>query len=152
MSLGHTGIKKATFEHLRTSLTYTVSSLRFTWQTTQCKRIFLITTGMNRTTRYRMRSFRGIWIWTSMEKGITLRNKFCPRWKKWQQMPQKVSLQKYLHKIPWTTFKYLDWISWLIKILGHGSSRLTPTPVLTAPVLYSIESSLTWWNSLSSCH
>ncbi len=151
-SLGPTGTKKATLEHLRTSSTYTVLSLRFTWQTMQCKRIFPITTGMNLTTRYRMRSFRGIWIWTTMEKGITLRNKFYQIWKKWQQMPQKASLPKFLHRIPWTTLKYMDWISWLIRISGHGSSRSTPTPVLTAPALFSIESSLTWWNSLSNCH
>lgn len=121
----HIGMLKDTFEHHRMSLILIIFNPRYIWLMMLSRKNIHNMVGIRLITRSHIRNSRDIWIRHIPQKSMILRNKYCLKWRKWRQMQPKVYILKYPLTIKCIIFKYLGWISWLIKISDRGLYKLT---------------------------
>ena len=92
-------------------------------------------------------SFRGIWIVTIRRGMLTLRSRLWGGWRRLQLILWGLTMGIWIKKDGWIIFRFLDWISWLIRSSDLGLSRSMPILVSRPAVLCYRGSSL-WWSSI----
>lgn len=130
--LEHIGMPKVTYELLPINSTSTTSSPRSIWQMMPFRSITQNMVAMSRTIRFPMKSFNAICSLHFPTKNITSKSRFCPKWKKWQQMQLKVYTQRSPPKTTWITSRSSGSISWSIRISGLGLLKSIQTLVWIA--------------------